>query len=255
MKEAPRFRTRVDRYLRQEDTVLAGALKIVCPLEGQEYRNSRFKRRAEVGLAAPAVLLTAPIVGGLASIAKLEDGGSGFYVQERVGSEGETVPVRKIRCMREGTDQNTFKDLRNAVIYGEAKDPRNTRLGGFMRQLELEELPQLWQVVKGKLALVDIRATTQYVLDYMAEECPEIFDEWREAYMAGKPGLFSLNSAVSRFRKDDTKRHRLDLIYSKKASLGLDLYILYRTGERMLGKLYQKMTSKFSLVKFYISKA
>jgi lipopolysaccharide/colanic/teichoic acid biosynthesis glycosyltransferase len=242
-KEAP-FRTRVDRYFRREDTALAEALKTVCPLEGEEYRNCKAKRVTGVLIAAPIAAVTAPVVGILALAAKVEDGGSSFYIQERVMGEDKTVPVAKIRCMKEGSDNDTWAALRNAVIYGEAKDPRNTRLGRFMRQYELEELPQVWQVMKGQLALVDIRATARYVIDYIKKERPESFGEWWKAYISGKPGLFSLNTAVSEKRKDDRKRHHLDIFYSRKASLGLDLFILYRTGVRMWLKLRQIGVSK-----------
>lgn len=236
--------TRIDRYFRREDTLLAEGLKAVCSHEGQEYRNCGFKKTTEILVASPLAVTTLPIVGALALAVKLEDGGSAFYVQERVNGEGKTFPLVKIRCMRKDADQDTLACLKNAVIFGEAADPRNTGMGKFMRQFELEELPQLWQVLRGELSLIDIRALALYAIKYIEEKRPSSFHEWWEAYTAGRPGLFSLNAAVSKSRKDDTKRHHLDLLYSKKASLGLDLFILYRTGLRMGGKLYQKLASK-----------
>lgn len=243
MKERLDFRTRVDQYLRREDTYLARALRAVCPFEGEEYRESGDKRFIEVLIATPMAVSTLPVAGALALAVKLEDGGSCFYVQKRVDGDDDEFPVVKIRCMREDADTDIWAALHNATIYGESEDPRNTNLGSFMRQYELEELPQLWQVVQGKLSLIDIRAAAKYVMDYVEENRPNTFHEWKEAYYVNRPGLFSLNSAVNPSRKNDLRRHHYDLLYAKKASLGLDLFILYRTGLKMSEKLLKKISS------------
>lgn len=234
--------TRVDRYLRQEGTVIAKILKTISPAFGTEYRRSKFKHTAEVLIATPLALTTLPIMGALTIAKKLEDGGSAFYVQKRVDEKGKSVPVIKIRCMRMDADSDLWANLKNAAEYGEENDPRNTRLGSLMRKYELEELPQLWQVIGGQISLVEIRAAPQYVMDYMQDRNPINYPLWQEGYFLGKPGLFSLNSAVNPKRKDDAKRHHYDLLYARKATLGLDLFILYRTGMRMLQKLGQKLS-------------
>lgn len=227
----------IENYLRREDTLLARTLKHLSPKEGRPYRESGLRRAMELGLATPAALATLPLVGLLSLIAKLQDGGTFFYVQDRVGKEGKIIPVVKIRCMKMDADSDIWASLTNASVFGKENDPRNTRLGSFMRKFELEELPQLWQVMRGDLSLIDIRSAPQYVVDYIQRERPCVFDEWEKAYQDGKPGLFSLNSAVNTKRKDDLKRHHYDLLYSRRASLGLDLFILYRTGVRMLRRL------------------
>lgn len=244
MKEID-FATRVDRYLRREDTLLAHTFRAISPDVGQDYRNSPEKRVTELVIATPFAVITLPVMGILASAKKLEDGESAFYVQKRLSQDG-SIPVVKIRCMKMDADNDTWANLHNAAIYGEECDPRNTRLGRFMRKYELEELPQLWQVVAGQLSLVDIRAAPQYVFDFIKENRPETFEEWEVAYRASdRPGIFSLNSAISKRRKNDIKRHHYDLLYAKKASLGLDLYILYRTGLRMAKKATQKLFKNF----------
>lgn len=235
------YATRIDRYLRREDTFLALTLRVVSPDVGCEYRESPEKRVAELVIATPLAVATLPVMGILATAKKIEDGESAFYVQERLSRYG-SIPVVKIRSMKKDADNDIGTNLHNAATYGEECDPRNTRLGGFMRKYELEELPQLWQVVAGQLSLVDIRAAPQYVFDFIKKNRPETFEEWETAYReSNRPGIFSLNSAVSDKRKDDRKRHHYDLLYAKKASLGLDLYILYRTGLRMAKKATQKI--------------
>lgn len=244
------FRRKVDRYLRRENSVLAKTLKAISPYEGREYRESRQKRAIELVLATPLAISTLPLLAALATAKKLEDGGSCFYVQDRLDRHGNKIGVVKIRCMRENADADVRANLENAVQFGESKDPRNTRLGGFMRQFELEELPQLWQVVNGDLSLVDIRSAPQYVFDHLETECPGWVGEWSDAYFKGVPGVFSLNSAVNNERKDDTRRYHYDLLYSRKASLGLDMFVLYRTGLRMAEKFQEKVfsiTERFEL--------
>lgn len=231
------FATQIDRYFRREDTILTKVLRYVSPKSGKEYRGGSFKRITDTVFATPLALATLPLVTALSLVTKLEDGGSAFYIQNRIGRDGETVPVIKVRCMRMGADSDVRASLTNASVFGEENDPRNTRFGSFMRKFELEELPQLWQVAFGQLSLIDIRSAPQYVIDYIREERFYTYKEWKKAYLEGKPGLFSLNSAMNEQRKNDLKRHHYDLLYSRRASLGLDLFILYRTGVRMLRRL------------------
>lgn len=240
MKERD-FPTKVDRYLRREDTIIARALKTLFPPEGQKYRESMTKRVFETVIATPLALLTLPLVGTLAAIVKIEDGGTIFYIQDRLSQKG-VFPLIKIRCMHKDADSDVWANIHNAKVYGEENDPRNTKVGRFMRQYELEELPQLWQVMSGQLKLIDIRANAQYASDYIKGKRTKTFDEWAKAYFVGQPGLFSLNSAVNPRRKDDTTRHHYDLLYAHRASLGLDLFILYRTAIRMSAKLIKRLT-------------
>lgn len=237
------FGKKLDNFFRQENTLLAKTLKRVSPKQGQEYRESGEKRIVEFVLAAPLAVTTLPLLACLATAKKLEDGEKAFYTQKRL-SRGGNVSVTKINCMRIDADKDIQANLGNAAEMGEENDPRNTRLGKFMRKHELEELPQLWQIISGSLSLVDIRAVPQYVVDYLKKVRPDTVNEWEKAYNDGKrPGVFSLNSALSNSRKDDSTRHHYDLLYSRKASLGLDLYILYRTGLRMVKKANRKLAA------------
>ena len=119
-------------------------------------------------------------------------------------------------------------------------DPRNTQLGKKMRAFELEELPQLLQVLKGDISLIDIRAISQGAINRIEANRPENFEVWRKAYDAGKPGLLNLNAAINPRRKDVLTRLHYDMLYAKKASLGLDLYIIFKTAGRLLKKLGEK---------------
>ena len=235
--------TRVDRYLRKEDTLLAKAIKGVCSLQGKEYRNGRFKRGFEFVITTPVAVLTIPVSQILGMAAKMEDGESMFFLQERVGKGGEPVKIVKIRTMKNGFEA-AERSLANASKFEPEDDPRNTRLGQKIRAYEIDEFPQFLQVLKGEISLVDIRSAPQYVIDFIKEKRPDTFDEWYKAYQEGTPGLLSLRSALSNERKNDLKRHHYDVLYARKASLGLDLFIIYRTGLRMLRKVEQKIKEK-----------
>lgn len=232
---------RVDRYLRREDTRLALTLKKLSP-QGRAFRQSHLKCFTEVALATLPAIVALPFIGALALAKKAEDGGSAFYVQKRVGEGGKPVPLVKIRSMRVNADADARANQTNASRFDPENDPRNTRLGRFMRRYELEELPQLWQVVVGQLSLVDIRSAPQYVFDYLRDARPHTFAEWESAYFSGRPGLFNLNAAVNSRRKDDRKRHHYDMLYARKASLGLSYYIIFRCITRVVEKFHPRIT-------------
>lgn len=239
------FRTRVDRWLRREDTFLAKSLRTISPKTGAEYRRSTAKRVSEYVIIAPIAPIAAAAVGVLAALAKAEDRGPAFYKQKRLGKDGNVFDLIKIRCMKTGADQEPWSITheRNAR---EADDHRNTRIGKVMRAVEAEELPQLAQVLTGDMSLVDVRAIAPYARDYMQEELNEKkFARWDQARAEGKPGLFSLNSAMNNERKNDLKRDHYDRLYARKASLGLDLFVLYRMGLRMSEKVYKKASGLF----------
>jgi lipopolysaccharide/colanic/teichoic acid biosynthesis glycosyltransferase len=113
-----------------------------------------------------------------------------------------------------------------------------------MRRGELDELPQLWEVVLGKLALVGVRATGLDAQNYMRDAGLEGFCEWEEIYKEGKPGVLSLNSAMNPERKDSMTRLPYDMRYAEGASLEMDVYIVCRTGLRLWGEWRRKGVSE-----------
>lgn len=234
------FATKVDRYLRKEDTTLARAVNGTCSLRGTEYRNSRFKKGFELVITTPVAIMSIPATAMLGVAAKLESGGSMFFVHERIGQGGKPVGLVKIRTMKSGSD-NPESNLANTPNHEPEDDPRNTKLGQKIRAYEIDEFPQFLQILKGDISLIDIRCIAQYAIDYIKENRPTTFEEWNKAYLAGKPGLLNLNWAINKHKKDDLKRHHYDMLYARKASLGLDLFIIYRTSLRMFRKVEEKI--------------
>lgn len=251
MKESERsFGERVDWYLRREDTVVAKTLKRISPSEGEAYRNSHLKRGVEIAVATPMAVVATPIILGLGAASAIEDKGSAFYCDDRIGKHGEKIRVVKVRSMITDAELQKEMVMRDGTGKIPENDPRVTKVGRLARMFELDELPQLFQVILGRLALVDNRAISEGTIEGVTRGRPveqrpkawseERLSEWLRAYFAGRPSLFSLWAACRQY-KEDERRYHYDLLYSRKASLGLDLYIIYRTSARMFEKMVKKL--------------
>lgn len=237
------FDNQFDRWLRDETTWLARGLKRIIPFEGLEYRQSTQKRVFDFAIALPSCGLAILPTGIILIANALENPiGHPFYMQERVKTKGENVAITKFRTMEQNSDKNPDTLLVYSGNYSPEEDPRNTRFGRILRAFEFDELPQLFEVLFGKLSLVDIRSVAPEDIRVVQHNRPNTSSEWETALYAGRLGLFSLNSAENKVnRKHILKRQHYDLLYARKASLGLDLYILYKTVRRMVRKASQRL--------------
>jgi lipopolysaccharide/colanic/teichoic acid biosynthesis glycosyltransferase len=162
----------------------------------------------------------------LALLIWIEDRGcSPFYRQARVGRGGREFRMLKFRSMRPGADQQ----LTQLLEYNEAEgpifkmrdDPRRTRVGAFMRRWSIDELPQLWNVVKGDMSLVGPRpATPREVAQYA---------DWQLHRLDTLPGITGLWQVSGRSELGFSEQVLMDIMYIENWSLGLDLRILLRT--------------------------
>ncbi len=158
-------------------------------------------------LALPFVLMALAI--------KLDSKGAVFFRQERVGKDGKLLKVWKFRTMVEGAEQQ-------GLGYNVAKDdPRITRVGRFLRNFGLDELPQLVNVLKGDMSLVGPRPTLRYQVEH--------YNESQRRRLKMKPGITSLAVVSGRNALPWAKRIELDLTYIDEWSLWLDLKILLKT--------------------------
>ena len=184
-------------------------------------------------IASPAILLVCAIV---AIIIKLEDGGSIFFAQDRVGLGGHKFKMYKFRSMVENAEQR-YEELGVRVnARGETVDangnkltydPRITRLGGFIRKTSLDELPQLWNVVRGEMSLVGPRPTSFGVDKY------QLFHTQR---LNVKPGITGLWQIHDRGDTDFDNRLVWDIKYIDKYSFFMDINILFRTIDAVIIK-------------------
>jgi len=177
------------------------------------------KRAFDLGVAGAALLVTWPLLAIAVAGIRLSAGAPVFYVQERMGLDGRVFRMLKLRTMTRDAEQQS------GPIWAQAHDPRRTRLGAFLRALNLDELPQLWNVFRGDMSLVGPRP-----------ERPELIEEFRQqipGYMARlhvKAGVTGW-AQVHGWRGNTSLHERIehDLYYIQNWSLALDLRILVMT--------------------------
>jgi lipopolysaccharide/colanic/teichoic acid biosynthesis glycosyltransferase len=176
------------------------------------------------GTILAAVLL--PIVAIVAVVIRLTLGSPVFYVQERVGQHGRRFHMYKFRTMQPDRrrEQRPFRGVDRRVRHKTAEDPRHTRLGKFLRRRSLDELPQLWNVVRGDMSLVGPRPELPSVV---AE-----YGRWQHRRHLCKPGVTGLWQVSARNNGDGSLMHEhtnVDLEYLRGVSLRTDLAILCKT--------------------------
>jgi sugar transferase (PEP-CTERM system associated) len=188
------------------------------------FRASRWtrviKRSFDVALALVGILLALPLM-VLTSIAvALESGFPVLYRQERVGENGRIFVLNKFRSMRQDAEQGT-------PIWATSNDDRVTRVGWFIRQTRLDELPQLWNVLRGDMSFVGPRPERAYFVAQLAEQIP--FYEQRHAVKPGITGWAQVKYRYGASLEDAFEKLRYDLYYVKHMSLAFDLTILFDT--------------------------
>lgn len=116
------------------------------------------------------------------------------------------------------------------------EDPRATKVGAFMRKYHLDEPPQILQAAAGELSLVGQRAILEVYKEHLQEEwSPERFESWMANYGIGKKGITGVYQVFGPEKRHDKSRYHMDLFYTKHASLGFDIYLLYKTFRKIVG--------------------
>ncbi len=189
------------------------------------------KRIIDVTLTLPAVLITLPIILILAALVRVTDPGRAIFVQQRIGYGGRSFNVYKIRTMYQDAEQRLEKALAaDPEMAAEwrsnfklVNDPRILPgVGHLLRRLSLDELPQLWNVLKGEMSLVGPRPFPPYHLKCFDTE----FQAIRSTVMPGLTGLWQI---TSRSDGDLSVQREQDLLYIENWSFWLDLQILLQT--------------------------
>jgi lipopolysaccharide/colanic/teichoic acid biosynthesis glycosyltransferase len=188
------------------------------------------KRALDVLGASVGLAIGAPLLAASALAIRLEDGGAVFFRQERVGLDGRPFEVLKLRTMI--VDAHT-QGAGYAVDKG---DSRITRVGNLLRRTSLDELPQLWNVLRGEMSLVGPRPT----LSYQVEQ----YTERQRRRLEVRPGLTGWAQVNGRASLSWPERIELDVWYVEHRSLALDLRILLRTAAVLLrpGVVYRSDT-------------
>src|SRR5438105_9629828 len=188
------------------------------------------KRAIDVAVAVTLLIALLPFLALIGLAICVDSGFPILYRAERVGRFGRTFTVLKFRSMRAGADSLAhvlfIRSLMNGTataceLYKVTNDRRITRVGAFLRRTSLDEVPQLWNVLRGEMSLVGPRPDVPYAVNDYAD--------WMHRRLDVKPGLTGLWQVSGRSRLGLLDMYRLDVTYADQASLVLDVKLLLRT--------------------------
>jgi len=185
-------------------------------------------RALDAVIAGAGLVLTSPILAAAALAIKLEDGGPVLYRQARVGKDGEDFDLLKLRTMVVGAE------TLGAGYAVDRGDPRITRTGRFLRRTSIDEVPQLWNVLRGDMSVIGPRPTLRYQV--------EQYDPRQRRRLEVKPGLTGWAQVNGRAALPWPERIELDVWYVEHRSPRVDLDILLRTPLALFRGTYKGST-------------
>jgi sugar transferase (PEP-CTERM system associated) len=168
------------------------------------------------------LLLALPVMAVTAAAVRLTSPGPAFYVQRRVGMSGRVFNVYKFRSMRNDAEAES-----GAVWATPGEDPRVTPVGRFLRRSRLDELPQLWNVLRGDMSLVGPRPERPEFVENLTRQIP--FYGQRHVIRPGLTGWAQVRYAYGASVEDSMEKLQYDLYYIKNRSMALNLYIIFET--------------------------
>ena len=183
------------------------------------FWNRLWKRAEDVVGAAIGLVLTAPVLAVAALAIRKTSPGPVFYRQERCGENGRSFTVYKLRSMRVDAEQAS------GPVWASEDDPRRTKVGAFLRRHNIDELPQLWNVLRGDMSLVGPRPERPHFVEQFREDIGGYM--WRHVSKPGITGWAQVNGL--RGNTSIEERIKYDLFYLENWSLALDFKILLRT--------------------------
>jgi sugar transferase (PEP-CTERM system associated) len=180
-----------------------------------------YKRVMSVVLSALGLLLAAPVMAIIAVVLKLDSAGPIIFKQKRVGQDGKLFDLYKFRSMKVDSDPpNQYKPVRE-------NDDRVTRVGHWLRRTRLDELPQLFNILRGDMYFIGPRPFVPNQEQELAERIPFYSQRW--AVKPGATGWAQINYGYCATLEDNAEKLAYDLFYIKNMSIGLDLLIAFRT--------------------------
>jgi lipopolysaccharide/colanic/teichoic acid biosynthesis glycosyltransferase len=206
--------------------------KRVAEWQDREQRSVyfRMKRAFDIVFGVAALIFVLPLMLICAAAIKLDSPGPVFFYQMRTGLGGRRFKMYKLRTMVRNAEElkEKYKHL-NTQSYPDFKisdDPRITAVGKFLRKTSLDELPQIFNVLKGDMSLVGPRPTSFSSTTYSL---------WHTERLEAKPGVTGLWQVMGRDEIDFDDRVRLDILYSRNQSLKMDMKILMKTFSAVVG--------------------
>ncbi len=180
------------------------------------------KRLVDLAAASLVFLLALPLMVVAAAAIKISSSGPALYRQARVGLNGRVFTIVKFRSMQVDAEAGT-----GAVWSTPGRDSRVTAVGGFLRRSRIDELPQLWNVLRGDMSLVGPRPERPEFVEGLTENIP--FYGLRHAVRPGLTGWAQVRYPYGASVEDALQKLQYDLFYIKNRSMALDLYIMFET--------------------------
>ena len=195
------------------------------------FRKTRFstaaKRLLDVSVAGVGLLLALPVLLIVAAAVRLTSPGPIFYHQRRVGQNGRLFTIHKFRSMRPDAEATT-----GAVWAAKSGDARVTPIGNLLRRTRLDELPQLWNVLKGDMSFVGPRPERPEFVSDLTRQIP--FYGQRHIVRPGITGWAQVRYTYGATTEDALQKLQFDLFYIKHLSIALDLFIILSTIKTVL---------------------
>jgi exopolysaccharide biosynthesis polyprenyl glycosylphosphotransferase len=185
------------------------------------------KRTMDLVFSSIILLVAAPVMAVVAALVKLTSSGPVVFAQERVGQHGRLFTIYKFRSMFEDAEKRT------GPVFASKGDPRITPLGAVLRKLRLDELPQLFNVLRGEMSLVGPRPERPYFVDQFRKQIPLYSRRLRV-----KPGITGWAQVKWKYDEsfdDVVEKTKYDLFYVENISLRMDLKILLNTIATVIG--------------------
>lgn len=178
------------------------------------------RRVLSILVAFTVLLICLPIIPLIMLAIRISSPGPIFYRQTRVGLRGRHFSVVKFRTMRQDAEAN-------GAVWAAQNDPRITKLGLFMRKTRLDEIPQVWNVLRGEMAFVGPRPERPEFVNWLRDEIP--FYDLRHVARPGITGWAQVRYKYGSSLEDTARKLEYDLYYIKHQSLGLDFLIMFDT--------------------------
>ena len=217
-------------------SVLKSQISQVPDLPERNFKVPVAKRIIDIVISACALVFLSPLFLIVAILIRVDSKGSVFYTSKRVGTGYKIFDFYKFRTMRPGADKEVANLLQNnqygkAAFFKLQNDPRVTKLGSFLRNTSIDELPQLFNVLKGDMCLVGNRPLPLYEAELLTT------NEWATRFLA-PAGLTGLWQVSKRGKKDmsEQERKELDNYYATNFSLYMDFKIIMKTFPALIQK-------------------
>ena len=179
------------------------------------------KRTLDICAALALLILAGPIMALVALAVRWTSPGPALYHQKRVGQSGRVFTVHKFRSMRQDAEART------GAVWAQTNDSRVTPIGRFIRKVRLDELPQLWNVLRGEMSFVGPRPERPEFVSELTKQIP--FYGERHVVKPGLTGWAQVRYAYGASVEDALEKLQYDLFYIKNLSIALDLFIIFET--------------------------